>query len=114
MAGNAHLSRQDDILANNRRSGESHLRTKQRSFANGRTVPNLHQVIDFDAARDAGLAHTGAIDTGVCLYFDAILQHGGTGLRDLLPVVVNVLAVTSESKAIAADDGAVLQDDIIA
>src|SRR5271157_4239920 len=78
-------------------------------FADRGAMPNLHQVVDFDAATNAGHSDAGAIDTGVRLYFDIALQHRRARLRDFLPA----LAVAGKSEAVAANNGAVLQNDVV-
>ena len=82
----------------------------KRMLADRGAVPHLHQVVDFDAAADARFANAGAVDAGVGLDFDVVLQHRRAGLRDLLPAV----SVAGEAKAVAADHRAVLQDDVVA
>src|SRR5271167_2201056 len=78
-------------------------------FSDRRAVSHLHQVVDFDATSDPGFADAGTIDAGVRLYLDIALEHRGSGLRDLLPA----LSVAGKSKAVAANDGTVLQNDVV-
>ncbi len=70
----------------------------------------LHQVVDFDAAPNASFTNAGAIDAGIRLHLDVIFQHRRAGLRDLFPAI----AIAGKAEAVAANDDAVLQDDVVA
>src|SRR5271157_628048 len=109
VSGDADLTGQNDILTNDRRAREANLRAKQGMFADCGAMPHLHQVVDFDAATNAGLSDAGAIDTGVRLYLDIALQHRRARLRNLLPA----LSVAGKSEAVAANHGAILQNDVV-
>ena len=55
------------------------------SFADGRAVADLDEVVDLGAGVDAGFADGGAVDAGVGLDFDVVFEDGGAGLEDLVP-----------------------------
>ena len=78
-------------------------------LADRRTVSDLCEIVDLDAATNAGLADTGTIDTGIGLHFNVTLQDRWARLCDLLPAV----AVAGKAKAVATHYSAVLQDDIV-
>ena len=67
--------------------------------------------VDLGAAADAGFAYGGAVDAGVGLDLDVVFEDGGARLRHFVPGAVALFGIT---KAVGADDGAVLQDDAIA
>ena len=75
------------------------------------SVSDLDEVVNFDAASDAGLADAGAVDAGVGLDFDVIFDNDRGGLRNFVPVS---LGGFGESEAICADDDAVLKKDVVA
>src|SRR5262249_42292208 len=74
-------------------------------------MPNLYQAVDLGAALDARLAHGGAVDSGERLYLHIILDDGHAGLDDL---VMRAVGALGEAEAVAADDGAILQDHAMA
>src|SRR5271167_666613 len=110
VSGDPHLPGEYDVLAYYGRACEPNLRAKQCMVADRRAVPDLRQVVDFDAAANTGFTDAGAIDASVRLHLDIALQHGGAGLRDFLPMV----SVAGKSKTVTADHCAVLQNDIVA
>ena len=71
----------------------------------------LDQVVDFDAGSYVGFADRGAVDAGVGLDFDGVFEDRGAGLDDLGPAAVRALG---EAEAVGADDGTVLEDDVVA
>ncbi len=79
------LSGEDDVAAHMGRSGEADLRAEQRVLTDGRAVADLDEVVDLGASADAGLADRGAVDGGVGLDLDVVLEDGGAGLEDLVP-----------------------------
>src|SRR5271157_3555034 len=109
VSGNPDLASQDDVLSYDRGTCETDLRAKQRMLSNRRAVSHLHQIVDFDATADSGLADAGTIDTGVRLHLNVTLDDSWAGLRDLLPT----FSVASKPKAIAAHYRTVLQNDVV-
>ena len=69
------------------------------------------QVVDFGAAADAGFAHRRAVDAGVGLDFDVVFENSGAGLDHFVPRAVLPFG---EAQAVAADDGAGLEDYAVA
>ena len=65
--------------------GPHELHRSWRILAHMRPVPDLHQVIYFDAARNLGVTHAGPVDAGICLDFDLVPQHHPATLRDFVP-----------------------------
>src|SRR5208337_3515132 len=110
MSSDADLTGENHVLADDRRSRQADLRAEKGVLADGRAVSDLHQIVDLYPSSDAGFPNAGAIHAGVGLDLDVTLQHGGTGLRDLFPVVI----VAGKSKPVTADDSAILQDHIVA
>jgi len=76
-----------------------------------RRVANQDEVIELGAAADARFADGGAVHAGIGLHFDVIFEHRGAGLRHFVPGAVFLFG---EAEAVAADDGAILQDDAMA
>src|SRR6516165_12560182 len=87
VPGNAGLPGNDDVFAYNGGTRQPNLCAQQRVLTNRRAVSDLCEVVDLHPARDAGLSHTGAIDAGIGLHFDIVLEHRRTRLCDLLPVI---------------------------
>ena len=85
-------------------------------LADDRPVTDLDQVVDLRAGTDAGLADRSAVDAGVGLDFNVVVEDSGAGLQDLVPGAAFVTGsmLTGEAKAVGSDDGAVLQQDIVA
>ena len=74
-------------------------------------MADLDEVVDLGAGVDAGFADGGAVDAGVGLDFDVVFEDDRAGLEDLVPGAVGL---AGEAEAVGADDGAVLQDDVVA
>ena len=72
---------------------------------------DLHQVVDLRAGADARLADRRPIDRRVRADLDVVFDDDVGVLRDLQ---VRAVGLLGEAEAVAADDGAVLQDDAIA
>src|SRR6267142_2048452 len=73
-------------------------------------MANLDHIVDLRTARDASLSDAGAVDAGVRLHFDIVLQHSCAGLNDLVPVAGIVFG---KAKPIAAYDHAVLKQHVV-
>ncbi len=74
-----------------------------------RAMPNLHQIVDFNAASNASFTDAGAVHAGIRLHFNVAFQYRRAGLGDLLPA----LSVAGKAEAVASDDSAILQDDVV-
>jgi hypothetical protein len=74
-------------------------------------VTDLDEVVYLCAGPDSGLADGGAVDAGIGLDFNRVLKDGRAGLEDLVPASVGLLC---EAEAVGADDGSVLEDDVVA
>ncbi len=116
MACDSHLSRQDYVVTDFSRPREPHLRAQQRVFANGRSVAYLNQIVDFGAARNRGLADSGAIDTARRLDLDVVSDDDDAGLDDLVPMGLStfISVILGEAEAVGAYDYGVLQYYVIA
>src|SRR5664280_2018013 len=110
MAGDADLSGEDDILADVAGTGETDLRTEQAVFADTGSVADLDEVVDLGVGVDVGFANRGAIDGGVGLDLDVVVENGSAGLHDLVPA----FAIAGKAVAVGTDHDAVLQDDVVA
>jgi len=72
-------------------------------------VTDLDEIVDLRPGLDAGLTDGGAVDAGVGLYFDVVLEDGGAGLQDLVPDwSVAWASLLCEAEAVGSDDDAVL------
>ena len=80
-------------------------------FANHAGMADLHEAVDLGAALDARFAHGCTVDRGEALDFDIVLDHRRAGLDDF---IVRAVGSFSETEAVAADYGAVLQNDTMA
>src|SRR5207244_13145954 len=74
-------------------------------------MSDLDQIVDLGSARDVGFANTGAVDAGICLNLHIIFNHRRPRLDNFVPAAGIILG---ETKTIAADDHAVLQNHVIA
>ena len=74
-------------------------------------VGDLDEVVDLGAGADARLADGRPIDRRVRADLHVVFDDDAADLRDLL---VGAVAAMREAEAVAADDGAVLQDDAVA
>ena len=111
VAGNTDLAGEDDGFADGCGSGESDLSAEEGIRAYGRAVAYLNEIVDLGPGVDAGFADGGAVDAGIGLNFDGVLEDCGAGLEDLVPGAVGL---AGEAESISADDGAVLKDDVVA
>src|SRR5579859_12631 len=105
MTSRPSLAGKDRILAHFRGAGKPRLGTKQGIPADLGAMSYLRQVVDLSPVLDAGFAHAGAVNTGIGLYLDSIFQYCRARLHDLVPFSG---VVPGESKAIRANDGAIL------
>ena len=111
VAGYADLASEDDGFADGRGSSESDLSAEERVLADGGPVAYLNEVIDLGSGVDPGFADGGAVDAGVGLDFNGVLENRGAGLEDFVPGAVGL---TGEAEAVGTDDCPVLKDDIVA
>jgi len=74
------------------------------------------EIVDLDAGVDVGFADGGAVDGGVGLDLDVVVEDGDAGLEDLVPcgAVGGGGVVVGEAEAVGPDDGTVLQGDVVA
>jgi len=110
VAGDADLSGEDDVVADDRGAGDAGLGADEGVLADVAGVADLDEVIDLGAVADDGGADGGAVDAGVGLHLDTVAELDGAGLRDLFPSGF----AAGETEAVAADDGAVFEPDIVA
>src|SRR6266404_4254847 len=105
------LARKNAIRADFRGAGEADLAAEHGVGADARGVTDEHEVIQFCAAGDAGLADGRAIHAGVGLHFDVVFEDRGAGLQHFVPGAIFLLG---EAEPVSTDNDAVLQDDAIA
>ena len=111
VSGDTDLSREEHILLKDGTAGQTGLRADDVIFANHAGVADLHQTVDLGPAFDTGLAHGGAVHRGEALDLHVVLDHGAAGLHNF---VVRVIGTLRETKTVAADDHAVLEDHAVA
>src|ERR1039457_4136249 len=73
-------------------------------------MSHLHQVVDLNPAPNAGFTNAGAVHAGIRLHLNVAVQHRRARLGDFFPA----FAVAGKAEAVASDNGAVLQDDVVA
>ena len=108
MSCNSNLSGENHVLSNFCRSSQSDLGTQQRVFSNARSVTDLNQIVDLRPRRNMSLTDAGAIDAGISLDLDIIVQHRWTRLHNLVPLPGIILG---ETKAVSAYDCPILKQD---
>src|ERR1017187_8620308 len=74
------------------------------------SVSHLHQIVNLNAASNAGFTNAGAVHAGVRLHLNVAFQHRRAGLGDLFPAI----SVTGKAEPVTSDNGAILQDDVVA
>ena len=115
VADHTNLAGQDDVRTDGARSGETYLGAEQGILADKRSVANLNEVVDLRAGTDSCLSDSGAIDAGVCLDFDIVLQDGRSRLEDLVPgaALMTRAMLAGEAEAVSPDYGSILQQNIV-
>src|SRR5258705_8473901 len=111
MSGDSHLPRQCHAILDRRTARDADLRGKQRVPADLHAVGDLNEVVDLTPGADARLADRGTIDRRVRPDLDIVLDRHTADLRDL---VVGPVGLMGRPEPVAADDGAVLNDDAVA
>ncbi len=110
MTGSANLASENAAVAHLRRSCKAHLAAEHCIGPNTRGMPDDDEIVQLGSAANASFSDGGAIDAGVGLHLDVVLENGWAGLLHLVPRAVFLLG---KAKAVAADDRTVLQDDAI-
>ena len=106
----AGLPRDDDPIAQARRTGDANLRHDQAEFPDRAVVSDLHEVVDLGAGADDRVVDAAAIDRRVGADLDVVVDDAPADVRNLL-----VSALREDvAEAIAADPGARVRDDAIA
>lgn len=79
-------------------------------------MADLNQVVDLGARANAGFADGGAVYGGVGLDFDVVFEDRGAGLQNLVPGGAAEFGsrIAGKAEAVAADDGAILQNNVVA
>ena len=111
MTGSAYLAGENAAVADFGGTGEAYLAAEHGVDADARGMADDDEIVEFGAAADASFADSGAVDAGVGLDLDVVLEDRWTGLLHFVPGAV---ALFGETKAICADDDSVLEDDAIA
>src|ERR1700693_2757422 len=88
MPSRANLSREDYAISYTRGSGQSDLSADNGVFSHFAGMADQHQIVNFCAAADARFADGGAVDAGIGLDLDVILDHHRSILLDLVPTAV--------------------------
>src|SRR4029077_11053294 len=105
------MSRRPDLSCKNaavsdaRRSRETDLSAQNRVFAHFAGMADQHEVIDLRPAADARFSDGCAVDAGIGLNFDVILDDDGRVLHNLVPPPIRAFC---ETEPVAADDHAIL------
>src|SRR5947208_16870727 len=73
-------------------------------------MSDLDQIVNLGSTSDVGFANTGAVDAGICLNLHIIFNHRRPGLDNFVPAAGVILG---KAKTIAANDYAILQNDVI-
>ena len=110
VIGNAHMTRQDYVVADPGAPRDADPRHDQAAFADLHIVADLDQVIQFGAAPDDSVVDTPPVDTGVGADLDLVLQNAAAHVGN--PRVP--LAVPEVAEAITADYRARLEHHAIA
>src|SRR6266850_3417354 len=107
MVREADLAGGDDAAAEAARARDSDLGHDDRVLADLDVVADLNEIVDLGPAADDRLAEHGAIDRRVRADVHVVLDHDDAHLRDLAVST----PVEDVAEAVAADDGAGLDDD---
>ena len=75
MTHHPYLSGEHNILSYMGRSCQPDLGTKQGIFSHRRSMADLDQIINLDAAGDLGVADAGPVDAGIGLNFHLVAEH---------------------------------------
>src|SRR5688572_17489641 len=104
------LPRDDDSIAQARRTGHANLRHDEAQFPHGAVVTDLDQVVDLGSRPDDRVVDAAAIDARIGTDLHIVMDDAPTNVRDLL-----VSAFRKDiAVAIAADPHACVGDDAIA
>ena len=98
---------EDAVVADFCRAGEARLAADHVVGAKLGGMAYQDEVVDFGAAAYAGFAYRCAVDAGVGLDLDVVFEDCWAGLDDFVPGAVFSFG---EAQAVAADDGAGLED----
>ncbi len=101
-----------DVVAKLGAASDAGLRDDDAVLAHGDVVPNLNKVVNFAAFSDDGASKSCSVDGAVGSNIDVISDDDDTDLINR--VVVAYLLVEEEAKAICSDDGAGLDDYVLA
>src|SRR5262245_43315547 len=110
MAHDAYLASQGHEIAEFRAPGDTGLRHDDTMPSDHHVVPDLHEIINFRALPDHGVAQGATVDGGIGADFDAILDDHAADLRHFQ---VTGLA-HGEAESILADCHSGMNDDPVA
>ncbi len=110
VADHADLAGENDAVADFGGPRKADLGAQQGIFSHGRSVADLHQVVDLDAAPDASFAHAGAVDAGVGLNLDVIFDDHRARLGNFVPAPGFGFG---EAEAVGANHHAILQENVV-
>ena len=89
VAYHSDLTRQNHSISYLGGTSKADLRAQERVFTHLRSMADLHEVVDLDAASDASFADAGAIDAGVRLHFNIVFdddRKAGCGILCQCPL----------------------------
>ena len=107
MVGNAHLTREEAVLAHLRRASDTHLCRRDGVLANLYIVTHLNQVVELYALADDCRVGLCAVDTGVCANLHVILDDYIAQLRNL---VKRAVGLGHKAKTIGSNDSTCVDD----
>src|SRR5258706_11367355 len=108
VVGHADLAGQHDVVVDFATARDADLRGQQHPAADADAVRDLDEIVDLGSGADARFADRRPIDRGVGANLNIVFEHDAGALRNLQ---VRAVGLPRKAEALAADDGAVLQDD---
>ena len=112
VIADAYLSAHDDVVFDGDTSGEAGLSGDDDVLADLDVVADVHEVVNFRAATDAGFVEGSAVDGGVGADFDIVFDHQASDLGGLL--VASSFRIADVAEACTAQNSAGLHDDAVA
>ncbi len=85
MSDYTDLPGEDDVATDKGGAGDADLGAEQGVVPDRGAMADHDEVVDFGAAVDAGFADGGAVDGGVGLNLDMVVEDSDAGLGDLVP-----------------------------
>src|SRR5262249_26352082 len=111
VPGDADLSGERHRILDRRAARDADLRGEQNVAPNRDAVSDLHEIVDLGSGTNPRLPDGRSIDRRVGANLDVVFDDDAADLGNLL---MGAIRPRGEAEAVAADDGAVLNDDAIA